>query len=88
MKGRVPESLLTVDIKNVSYLSIDMNIALPEREALKFFWDKLVPGGVIIFDDYAWTPYREQKVSHDAFADSNGVKIWTLPTGQGLLIKP
>ncbi len=87
VKGKVPETLLTVDINKVSYLSIDMNIAFPEREALKFFWDKMVVGGVIVFDDYAWTPYREQKDSHDAFAESKGVKIWTLPTGQGLLFK-
>ena len=87
VRGRVPETLTSVEIDKVAYLCIDMNITLPEKAALEYFWEKLTPGGVVVFDDYAWTPYREQKEAHDAFAHSKGVKILTLPTGQGLLLK-
>ena len=31
---------------------------------------------------------HEQKSTHDEFATSQGCEILTLPTGQGLLIKP
>jgi len=88
VRGRVPESLPTVTIDHVCYLSIDMNIAYPERAALEFFWPKLVPGGIVIFDDYGWLPFGAQRDSHDAFAATQGVEIFTLPTGQGLLLKP
>lgn len=87
VRGRVPETLSTVSIADVSYLCIDMNIEQPEREALEYFWPKLVSGAVVVFDDYAWTPYQAQKRSHDTFASRQGVEILTLPTGQGLLIK-
>lgn len=87
VRGRVPETLSTVEIGPVAYLCIDMNIAAPERAALEHFWPRLVTGAPVIFDDYGWTPYREQKDSLDAFARSQGVEIATLPTGQGLLIK-
>jgi hypothetical protein len=88
IRGRVPESLSEVEIGPVSYLSIDMNIAYPERAALEFFWPKLVPGGIIVFDDYAFLEYELQKATHDEFAHARGLEIFALPTGQGLLIKP
>jgi O-methyltransferase len=88
VRGRVPEILSTTDITKVCYLSIDMNIAYPERAAMEFFWDKLVTGAIVVFDDYDWIPYHEQKLTLDDFAATRGVEILSLPTGQGLLIKP
>jgi O-methyltransferase len=87
VRGRVPESLDAVAIDRVCYLQIDMNIEHPERAALAHFWPKLVPGGIVVFDDYGWLDHRGQKTSHDEFARSQGVEIFALPTGQGLLLK-
>jgi hypothetical protein len=72
----------------VAYLCIDMNIAYPERAALEHFWPKLVRGAVVILDDYGWMQCRRQKEVIDTLAQSWDVQVWTLPTGQGLLIKP
>ena len=88
VQGVVPESLSTVEIQRVAYLSIDMNCAVPEKAALAFFWPKVVPGGIILLDDYGWRGYENQKRAHDEFAEDVGVEVLGLPTGQGLLIKP
>lgn len=88
IRGKVPETLISVVIDRVAYLSIDMNLAYPEKEALAYFWPKLTAGAIVVLDDYAWAGMHEQKNAHDAFAASQGVEILTLPTGQGLLIKP
>jgi O-methyltransferase len=89
IKGTVPETLIHVDSNKICYLSIDMNCVEPEIAALEFFWDKMVSGGMIIFDDYGYANMsNDQKMAHDKFAESKGVKILTLPTCQGLLIKP
>lgn len=53
-----------------------------------YFWDKLVPGGIILLDDYGWQTHEAQKADWDEFARDRGVQILTMPTGQGLLIKP
>jgi predicted O-methyltransferase YrrM len=84
----VPESLSTVEVDRVAYLSIDMNIAYPERKAIEHFWPKLAPGALVVLDDYGWMNYEEQKQTMDDFARGVGVEILTLPTGQGLLVKP
>lgn len=88
VRGMVPETLSEVEIGKVAYLAIDMNIAYPERKALEHFWPRLSPGAIVIFDDYGFAGHAEQKSSLDEFALSKGVSIGTLPTGQGLLIKP
>lgn len=88
VRGRVPESLHTVSIERVAYLSIDMNIVEPEIAAIEFFWDRLVPGALVVLDDYGWQPHRAQYEAMNRFAESHGAEIYALPTGQGLLIKP
>ena len=88
VRGMVPDTLTTVDIERVSYLSIDMNITYPERKAIEFFWPRMSSGALVILDDYAFAGYPEQKVSMDDFAASVGVSVLTLPTGQGMMKKP
>ena len=88
VRGKVPDTLGTVAIDRIAYLSIDMNLEYPERAALEFFWPRLVPGGIVVLDDYGWLQHRAQRDSHDAFARARGLEIFGLPTGQGLLLKP
>jgi hypothetical protein len=88
IQGTVPETLDQVEAREVAYLHLDMNCAPPEVAALSFFWDRLVPGAVVLLDDYAHRGYESQKHALDAFADQKQVMIASLPTGQGLLIKP
>jgi O-methyltransferase len=87
VRGRVPDTLSDAGVGNVAYLSIDMNVAQAELEAIKYFWPKLVPGAPVVLDDYGWADHRSQKVVMDQFAQEVGVQILTLPTGQGLIIK-
>jgi O-methyltransferase len=88
VRGRVPETLQDFpDGKLVAYLSIDMNIVLPEIAAIEFFWDRLVTGAIVLLDDYGWATHAAQRDAFDAFALSHGVMILALPTGQGIIIR-
>jgi hypothetical protein len=87
IKGSVPDTLTQVTADKICYLSVDMNSVIPEIAALDFFWDKLVPGAVIVLDDYGFANNRDQKVAHDEWAASKNVKILSLPTAQGVIIK-
>ncbi len=88
IRGTVPDTLPLVNAEKVSYLSIDMNCAAPEIAAAEFFWSKLVSGAVIVLDDYGWSGHIVQKREFDEFASRKGVQVLSLPTGQGLIIKP
>ena len=88
IRGSVPDTLSSIDISKVCYLAIDMNCTEPEIAAATFFWDKLVSGAMVLLDDYAYWGYEAQKKAFDKFASERGIKILSLPTGQGLFIKP
>jgi hypothetical protein len=87
IRGAIPETLPLADTNQICFLSIDMNTALPEVEALRYFWGKMVQGGVVILDDYGFIGHEAQKKAHDEFAKEQGTSIYTCPTGQGILIK-
>ena len=87
IKGPVPDTLPLCKAEKICYLSIDMNVVAPEIAAAEYFWDKVVPGGVIILDDYGFPPHILQKKAFDEFAKRKGVSILTLPTAQGIIFK-
>lgn len=87
IKGIVPDTLVQVPCTKVAFLSIDMNSVKPEIDALNFFWDKMSKGGMIVLDDYAYVTCDLQYEAHNDWAKAKGIKILTLPTGQGLIIK-
>lgn len=88
VEGRIPEVLDEIDVQDLAYLHLDLNAADAERQALEFFWPRLVPGGLVLLDDYGCDIYRAQKLSTDEFAAAVGVEILSMATGQGLLVKP
>ena len=88
VEGAIPETLERVTARKVAYLHLDMNCAPPEVAALAHFWDRLVAGAPVLLDDYAYLGYTAQKLAMDEFARARGVTVCSLPTGQGLIIKP
>ncbi len=88
VQGAIPDTLAEVQSKRIAYLHIDMNCAPPEVAALTHFWDLLSDGAVVLLDDYAYFGFGAQKLAMDEFAARHDVAICSLPTGQGLLLRP
>jgi hypothetical protein len=92
IQGIVPDILPSVSVKKIGLLMLDMNVALPERAAAEYFWDRVVSGGIIISDDYGHSRpgagFYGQKLAFDEFARLKNVEVLTIPTGHGLIIKP
>ncbi|HEX4885974.1 MAG TPA: TylF/MycF/NovP-related O-methyltransferase [Casimicrobiaceae bacterium] len=86
--GPVPDTLPQVTAARIAYLHLDMNCAEPEVAALEHFWPRLAPGAVVLLDDYAYAGFGAQKQAMDDFALRRDVAICSLPTGQGLLLRP
>ena len=89
VRGRVPESLSAMQgTGRVAYASIDMNVAAAEMAAAEFLWPRMVRGAALLLDDYGWAAHASQKHAWDDWARRTGVAILSLPTGQGLVLKP
>jgi glycosyltransferase involved in cell wall biosynthesis len=86
-RGKVPQILAEIAPARIAFMHIDMNNAEAERGALDVLFDRVSPGGIIVFDDYGWSAYQRQKVSADEFMREHGHSVLELPTGQGMVVK-
>lgn len=86
-KGFVPDILDEVAPAVVSFLHVDLNNAPAEIGALDRLFDRVSPGGIVLFDDYGWRFYRAQKDAEDPWLAARGYQVLELPTGQGLIFK-
>jgi hypothetical protein len=63
IKGDVCETLPNFLNENkgfrVSLLYIDVDIERPTYISLKYLWDRLLPGGIIVFDEYEYHQFSE-----------------------------
>lgn len=88
VEGSIPSTLDRVTAREIAFLHVDLNCASPEVAAVERFWPRLAKGAPVLLDDYAYWGYRRQKLAMDALASRLDVAIATLPTGQGLILKP
>jgi len=87
VKGAVPGSFAQGLPDKVAFAQLDLNVAGPELAALEIIYERMVPGGIIVFDDFGFRRYRESHDMEMAFFRARGDVVWESPTGQGLFIK-
>jgi O-methyltransferase len=85
--GDIFQTLDAVDVGALSFAHIDMNAMAPSQLALEFAYEKMLPGGIIVFDDYGWASCEDQRVMIDEFFADLPEKAIALPTGQACVIK-
>jgi hypothetical protein len=83
----VPEVLESIDVREISFLHIDLNATKPEVDSLRMLWPHLVPNAIILLDDYGFPSFESSRLAHCALAEELGYEILGLPTGQGLILK-
>jgi predicted O-methyltransferase YrrM len=87
-KGFIPDVFEGQSPQRIAFLHIDLNQAPAEVAALDALFDRIVPGGIVILDDYEWAGvYRAQKLAEDPWFEARQYRVIPLPTGQGLVIK-
>lgn len=86
-QGRVPDVLHRISPERIAFLHIDLNSRDAEIGALEILFDRVSPGGMVVFDDCGWYDYRDQMLAEDAWLAKRGYHVLELPTGQGLLVK-
>ncbi len=87
IKGRVPEILAETSPDRIAFLHMDLNNSAAEIAALEALFERISPGGIIVFDDYGWSSAKAQHHAENRWFADRGLQILALPTGQGLFIK-
>jgi|TARA_B110000259_G_C14030145_1_gene406327 hypothetical protein len=78
VKGDISITSKEYSIKNpgfrISILYMDLDIEEPTLEALENFWERIVPGGVIVFDEYGYGVWTESNAV-DKFVKKYKLKL-------------
>lgn len=87
-KGYIPDSFdVSENPEAIVWMHIDLNSATPTIAALNYFWPRMVAGGVVLFDDYAWPGYEDTRNLVLAWLKDKDGTLLPLPTGQALIFK-
>ncbi|HVM73376.1 MAG TPA: TylF/MycF/NovP-related O-methyltransferase [Candidatus Paceibacterota bacterium] len=88
IKGFIPESFAGAEKPTgVVWLHIDLNASLPTTDSLRYLFDQIPAGGVVLFDDYAGQAYTDTKKAVDTFFSNKKGILLPLPTGQAIFFK-
>jgi O-methyltransferase len=87
LKGWIPEVFTRASIERLVFAHVDVDIHDPTLASFEHFYDLLVPGGVIVCDDYGFEPCRGAKLAVDEFMARRPENVIHCPTGQGMVIK-
>jgi O-methyltransferase len=85
--GDVFETLRREETGPLAFAHLDLNAAAPTEVALEYAWSRMVPGGIVVFDDYGWSGYEDQRAMIDRFFTGKPDGLIALPTGQALSVK-
>lgn len=88
VQGLLPEAIdQDADApEKIALLHLDLNSASAEIGVLERLFERIVPGGIVLLDDYGMFYFTETHDAHDAFFAERGLAVAELPTSQGLVI--
>jgi len=85
--GDIFETVPRTETGPLAFVHLDLNAAVATEFALEYSWSRLLPGGMVVFDDYGWHDYIDQRRSVDRFFAGRPDGLVALPTGQAFSVK-
>jgi hypothetical protein len=85
--GWIPSRFPEVQDRTFSFVHIDVDLYQPTRDSIEFFYPRVVPGGVLLLDDYGFEICPGAREAADEFLAGRAEPLLELPTGQGLVLK-
>jgi O-methyltransferase len=87
-RGWIPERFDEVKDLQFAFVHVDVDLHEPTRDSLVYFYERLVPGGILLCDDYGSAACPGAKQAFDELiADKPERSVIHLPTGQGFIVK-
>ncbi|MEW5947230.1 MAG: TylF/MycF/NovP-related O-methyltransferase [bacterium] len=74
VKDTVPQFVRDNSGIRISLLHFDLDLYEPTKVGLEHLYDKVVPGGVIIFDEYSFRQFAGETIAADEFFKKRNLK--------------
>ena len=87
LKGWIPERFNEVRDRKFCFVHIDVQLEQPTRDSVEFFYPRMNPGGILVFDDYGFTTCPGARKAIDEFMAGRPEKVIELPCGNAFLVR-
>jgi O-methyltransferase len=85
--GWIPQTFSGLEHVRFAFVHLDVDLYRSNRDCCNYFYPRLVPGGVLVFDEYGFAPARGEKEAVDEFFADKPENPIVLPTAQAVVIK-
>jgi O-methyltransferase len=85
--GWIPERFEEVAERRFCFLNVDVDLYQPTLDSIRFFYPRMVPGGIMLFDDYGSEMSPGAARAIDDFVEDCPEPLIDSPTQQAFLIK-
>jgi hypothetical protein len=85
--GWIPERFGEVADRAFRFVHLDVDLYEPTRGSLEFFYPRVVPGGVVVCDDYLFLTCPGATAAVDEFLADKPEKMIGLPGGGGFFVR-
>jgi hypothetical protein len=82
--GWIPAAFPKEDGVRYRFVHVDVDVYKPTRDSIEYFYPRLVPGGVIVCDDYNWPGARQ---AIEEVCARVGVEFATTPYTQAYIVR-
>ena len=83
--GWIPGAFPKDNLARYRFIHVDVDLYQPTIDSFRYFWPLLVPGGMVVCDDYNW-PGAKRAV--EEFCAEAGVEFETTPLQQAFFSRP
>jgi O-methyltransferase len=83
--GWIPQAFPATSDRQYRFVHVDVDLYRPTRDSFEYFWPRLVPGGVMVCDDYNWTGARR---AVEEFCGARGARFQPSPFNQAVIYRP
>jgi O-methyltransferase len=86
-RGWIPETFKGLENRRYAFVHIDVDIYQSNLDCCKYFYPRMVPGGMMLFDEYGFAAAAGEKQAVDEFFANKPEIPILLVTGQALVLK-
>lgn len=86
--GWIPTAFPKASDESFAFVHVDVDLYQPTMDSIAWFYDRLVPGGILLCDDYGYESCPGAYRAFNEFvADKPERSVVHLTTGQGYIVK-
>ncbi len=86
-RGFIPRVFAALPETKWAYVHIDVDLHEPTLESLAYFYPRMVPGGIIVCDDYGSALFPGAHKAWDRYCRERDIPFVALETGQSVIVK-